>query len=101
MDGEKNTERPSIALERHADEIIAIGARLGVINIRVFGSCVRGSDTPTSDIDLIADLVPGTNPLTAYAFPSYVEELTGFRVDFVIDGPGIDPFFATTLTVPL
>ncbi|MGH3567803.1 MAG: hypothetical protein ACRDRH_17590 [Pseudonocardia sp.] len=35
-------------LRAHRDEIVAIGERFGVRNIRVFGSVARGSPTRTA-----------------------------------------------------
>ena len=39
-------------LHRHRDAVLAIAARHGVSNVRLFGSVVRGEERPDSDIDL-------------------------------------------------
>lgn len=91
--GEKNTERPSLALERHADEVIALGAQYGITDIQVFGSCVTGRDVAgCSDIDLAFRLEPGRSYFDVGAFLSHAEELLGHRVDHIIlDGTAGDP----------
>ena len=85
--------RPAIPTERHATEIKRLGERLGLSNIRVFGSVARGEDHYDSDLDLLVDIAPGASTLRAYAFPSLVEELIGFPVDMVID-EGDSPYLA-------
>lgn len=47
--------RPSEALARHRDEVLAIIARYPVANPRVFGSVARGEDVEGSDLDLAID----------------------------------------------
>lgn len=49
--------RPSEALARHRDEVLAIIARYPVTNPRVFGSVARGEDVEGSDIDILVDPV--------------------------------------------
>jgi uncharacterized protein len=47
--------RPSEALAKHRDEVLAIIAKYPVSNPRVFGSVARGEDTVESDIDIMVD----------------------------------------------
>jgi predicted nucleotidyltransferase len=47
--------RPSEALEKHRDEVVAILGRYPVRNPRVFGSVARGEDTEGSDLDIVVD----------------------------------------------
>jgi uncharacterized protein len=47
--------RPSEALARHREEVLAIIARYPVSNPRVFGSVARGEDTEESDLDILVD----------------------------------------------
>lgn len=42
-------------LRAHRDEILALAARYGAYNLRVFGSVSRGEATPDSDVDLLAN----------------------------------------------
>ncbi|MCO5164496.1 MAG: nucleotidyltransferase family protein [Mesorhizobium sp.] len=45
--------RPSEALAKHRDEVLAIIARYPVSNPRVCGSVARGEDVEGSDIDIL------------------------------------------------
>lgn len=85
--------RPAIPTTQRAEEIASIGRELGISNIRVFGSVARGEDHFDSDLDLLVDLDPSASTLTAFAFPSLVEDLIGFPVDMVID-EGDSPYLA-------
>jgi uncharacterized protein len=42
-------------LQEKCDDILAIAAKHGAFNVRVFGSVSRGEDTEGSDIDLLVD----------------------------------------------
>lgn len=42
-------------LQKKRDEILAIAAKHGAFNVRVFGSVVRGEADEKSDIDLLVD----------------------------------------------
>jgi len=77
--------RPSVPLELARDDVLAVAERLGLSNVRVFGSTVRGEDGPESDVDLLVHLEPGANVLDAFAFPSYATEIIGFPVDMLLD----------------
>ena len=45
--------RPSEALAKHRDEVLAIIARYPVTNPRIFGSVARGEDVEGSDLDIL------------------------------------------------
>lgn len=95
--------RPSIPLSVHADEILAEAVRHRLVDVRVFGSAVRGQDTADSDIDLLVGLAPGASLFDLGGFAHVVEELTGFDVDLLTDDVADDPHFAHVLAeaVPL
>lgn len=95
--------RPSIALEQQAQAIGDLAEDFGFRNVRVFGSAARGTDHFTSDIDLLADVDARRRvPFGFGGFVAAVEQLTGFRVDLVLDG-GSSPYLSTirTAAVPL
>ena len=46
-------------VQQKKKEILAVAHAHGLINVRVFGSVVRGEDTPQSDIDFLVDLEKG------------------------------------------
>jgi hypothetical protein len=72
-------------LKSKRDEILAIAAKHGARNIRVFGSVARGEDDSNSDIDLLVELKSGTTLLGHAALMQELEELLGVKVDVVSD----------------
>jgi hypothetical protein len=68
-----------------ASQIRDLGARLGVRNIRVFGSFARGDHGPESDIDLLVEYVPGHGGFAFVQFCDRVEQLLGRDVDVVTE----------------
>ena len=42
-------------LQEKSEDILALAAKHGAFNVRVFGSVARGEETETSDIDLLVD----------------------------------------------
>jgi uncharacterized protein len=68
-----------------ARKIRALGDRLGVRNIRVFGSFARKDAHPDSDLDLLVDYVPGHGGFAFVEFCQLVEELVGRKVDVVTE----------------
>ncbi len=55
--------------------------RYRVSNPRVFGSALRGTDTETSDLDLLVDADPGATLLDLSGLQVELEDLLGVRVD--------------------
>ena len=72
-------------LKSKRDEILAIAAKHGAHNVRVFGSVARGEDDARSDIDLLVELKRGTTLLGHAALMQELEELLGVKVDVVSD----------------
>jgi uncharacterized protein len=64
--------RPSEALAKHRNEVLAILARYPVSNPRVFGSVARGEDKEGSDLDL---LVERTGPMSYFDIFHLEDEL--------------------------
>lgn len=81
---------PSTVLDRHREEVKRRAKAHKITNVRVFGSVARGSDTLSSDIDLLVTAEPGASLLDLSAFASEVEDLLGFEVDIASDR-GVDP----------
>ncbi|GAB4517052.1 MAG: nucleotidyltransferase domain-containing protein [Anaerolineae bacterium] len=69
-------------LRAYRDEIIALAARYGASNIRVFGSVARGEATKDSDIDLLVE--QDWSRLSGWGGMALIvalEDLLGRRVD--------------------
>ncbi len=62
-------------VRQHRQEIVAIGQRHGVTNVRVFGSVARGEADEQSDLDLLVDASSGTGMFALTAFALDVEAL--------------------------
>ena len=43
------------------EQILALGAKYGASNVRVFGSVARGTADENSDVDFLVNLAPGRN----------------------------------------
>jgi predicted nucleotidyltransferase len=72
-------------LDRHREEILALAARRGATNVRVFGSAARGTSRPDSDVDLLVSFDAGRSLLDLIGFKHDVEDLIHRPVDVVTD----------------
>ena len=70
-------------LREKREDIIAIAAKHGARNVRIFGSVARGEEHPDSDVDFLVRFDPGTTLLTLAALIRSLEELLGLKVDVV------------------
>jgi predicted nucleotidyltransferase len=72
-------------VDAHRKDIVAMAARYGASNVRIFGSVARGDATINPDIDVLVDLSEHTRPgsvLVVVAGPAEeLSELLGLRVD--------------------
>ena len=75
--------RSSELLKLKRDEILALAARAGARNVRVFGSAARGDDREESDLDLLADWTPQTSLFDVGGLITDLQELLGKRVDVI------------------
>jgi len=72
-------------LKSKRQEILAIAARHGARNVRVFGSVARGEAGPESDLDVLVEMEPGTSLMDHIALMQDLEDLLGRKVDVVSD----------------
>lgn len=72
-------------------EILAVAARHGARNIRIFGSVARGERRADSDLDLLVDLEDGRSLLDLVAVKQDIEDLLGCPVD-VLTERSISPY---------
>jgi predicted nucleotidyltransferase len=73
--------RPSETFYLHRKEIRHIVAQHHALNARVFGSVLHGTDTESSDIDLLIDPTKDTTLMDIGAIRSELRELLGVPVD--------------------
>jgi hypothetical protein len=70
-------------LESRRKEILAIAARHGAHNVRVFGSIARGEATEESDVDFLVDVGPRHSSFFPGGLVADLEALLGRRVEVV------------------
>lgn len=70
-------------LRTHREEILAIAARHGAYNVRVFGSFARGEGRPDSDVDFLVDASKNASFFFPAGLVVDLEELLGRNVDVV------------------
>ena len=84
--------RPSELLKLKRDEILALAAKAGAMNVRVFGSAARGDDREESDLDLLVDWSATASLFDVGGLVADLQELLGKRVD-VISAQQLHPRF--------
>jgi len=72
-------------LSSQRGEIVAIAARRGARNVRVFGSVARGEADQDSDVDFLVDMEPGRTLLDLGGLLSDLQKLLGRPVDVVTE----------------
>jgi predicted nucleotidyltransferase len=72
-------------LKTRRKAILAIAARNGAVNVRVFGSVARGDNRPDSDIDFLVNLEAGRSLLDLARFLRELQSLLGQKVDVVTE----------------
>ena len=77
-------------LQSRRQDILALAARRGARNVRVFGSVVRGEARPDSDVDFLVDLDPDRSLLDLGGLLVDLERLLGLEVDLVTEA-GLRP----------
>ena len=72
-------------VQRKKGEILAVARQHGIINMRSFGSVVRGEDSPQSDIDFLVELEDGRTLFDMGGAVVKLEELLGRKIDIVTE----------------
>lgn len=70
-------------LHRHRAAVLAVAAKHGVTDVRVFGSVARGEEQAESDLDLLVHLPDGAGLLLLGRFTQDLEDLPQVAVDVV------------------
>ena len=73
-------------IESHRDQILAVAARYGIEQVRIFGSMARGDADADSDVDLLVSLPDGVSGLALGGLLMDVQELLHRRVDVLTEG---------------
>ena len=70
-------------IQKNRGQILKIAATYGANHVRVFGSVVRGSAGPGSDLDLLVRMSPTSSLVDRIAIMQDLEDLLGVKVDVV------------------
>ena len=73
--------KPSTVLNQNRELIRQVVLSHRSNNPRVFGSVIHGTDTDTSDLDLLVDPLPGVTLFDLGAIQIELEESLGISVD--------------------
>jgi hypothetical protein len=68
-------------LKEKREEILAIAAKHGAYNVRVFGSVARGEATDKSDVDFLVEIEQGRTLFDRIALMQELEDFLGRKVD--------------------
>ena len=72
-------------IQQKRKDILAVAREHGIVNVRVFGSVARGSETLQSDIDFLVDLEEGRTLFDLGGALVKLQELLGRKVDIVTE----------------
>jgi predicted nucleotidyltransferase len=78
--------RPSEAIKGKEEQIRALAAKYNTTNPRLFGSVLHGTDTETSDVDILVDPLPGTTLIHLGGLLVELEKTLGVEVDVKTPG---------------
>jgi uncharacterized protein len=70
-------------LQQQKDSILTIANNYHAVNVRVFGSVLRGEEHEDSDIDLLVDFLPGSTLLDQVGLINELSAKLGRKVDIV------------------
>ena len=80
---------PEIIVSRK-EQILALAAKYGASDVRVFGSVARGTADEKSDVDFLVNLAPGRSLFDLGGLLYELQKLLGRNVD-VITPAGLRP----------
>lgn len=75
---------PEIIADKR-DAILALAARHGASNVRIFGSVAEGNADEASDVDFLVDMEPGRSLFDLGGLLMDLQELLGRKVDVVTE----------------
>lgn len=70
-------------MQKQKAKIVDIAKQYHAVNIRVFGSVVRGEEMEDSDIDFLVDFLPGSTLLDQVGLIDALSKTLGRKVDIV------------------
>ena len=86
------TKRELVA--KHRDAILALAAKHGATNVRIFGSVARGEDDESSDVDVLVKMDDDRSLLDMGELLMDLRDLLGCKVDVISEHKDMRPRFA-------
>jgi hypothetical protein len=80
-------------IAKHRDAILALAAKHGATNVRLFGSVARGEEDESSDIDVIVTMQPGRSLFDMGGLLMDLRDLLGCKVAVVSEHKDMPPHF--------
>jgi predicted nucleotidyltransferase len=77
-------------IDKQKEQILALAAKYGAFNVRIFGSVARGEADSKSDVDFLVDLEKGRSLLDLGGLLMELQKLLGRNVD-VVTTAGLRP----------
>ena len=81
--GQAGPVRPSRLLQLAQDRVIAAVQAVGGTDVRVFGSVARGTDQPSSDVDLLVTFPPDADIVTLLTLEEELSDLLSVPVHLI------------------
>jgi uncharacterized protein len=78
------------------DAILALAAKHGAFNVRIFGSVAEGNADEASDVDFLVDMEPGRSLLDLGGLLMDLQDLLGRKVD-VLTEPALHWYIRETV----
>ncbi len=86
MEGPRQRKKLTLReLKKRRAEILSIAARHGAYNVRVFGSVVKGTARPDSDVDFLVDVAAAHSAWFPAGMVVDLQQLLGSDVDVVTE----------------
>ena len=80
------------SFEIHREAIRELITHYPVVNPRIFGSVLHGTDQAGSDVDLLVDDLPAASLFDLGGLQFQLQELLGFPVDLLTPGDILEKF---------
>jgi uncharacterized protein len=78
---------------KNRDAILALAAKHGATNLRIFGSVARGDDDESSDLDLLVKMEKGRSLFDLGELLMDLRDLLGCKVDVISEHKDMRPRF--------
>jgi predicted nucleotidyltransferase len=75
--------RPSVVLDLQRNAVREMVSRFRMVNPRVFGSVLYGTDQDGSDLDILVDALPGATLFDLGGLQDELSSLLGVHVDLL------------------